>query len=83
MPHKEIKTQIQDLTSKLQQTPRETGFLEQTLEHAREGLERYTPDAIQELAQTLQKEANAFEVEHPNITALINQVTTALSNLGI
>ena len=83
MPHKEVKKTIGELKSELEQTPKEPGFLEEKLEQAREGIERYTPEAIQELAQTLQKEADEFEVEHPRITALIHQVTTALSNLGI
>jgi hypothetical protein len=83
MPHREIRKTIGELKSELEQTPRETGFLEEKLEQAREGIERYTPEAIQELAATLQREAEEFEVEHPRITALINQVTTALSNLGI
>ena len=83
MPHKEVKKTIGELKSALEQTPKETGFLEEKLEQAREGIERYTPEAIQELAQILQREADEFEVEHPRITALINQMTTALSNLGI
>jgi septal ring factor EnvC (AmiA/AmiB activator) len=83
MPHKEIKKQICELKSELEQTPKETGFLEEKLEQAREGIERYTPEAIQDFAETLQHEAEEFEVEHPRITALINQVTPTLSNLGI
>ena len=83
MPHNEVKTRIGELKSELEQTPKETGTLEEMLEQAREGIERYTPEAVQELAATLQREADEFEVEHPRITALINQVTTALSNLGI
>jgi chromosome segregation ATPase len=83
MPHNEVKNRIGELKSELEQTPKETGFLEEKLEQAREEIERYTPEAIQELAATLQREAEEFEVEHPRITALINQVTTALSNLGI
>ena len=83
MPHNEVKDRIGELKSELEQTPKETGFLEEKLEQAREEIERYTPEAIQELAATLQREAEEFEVEHPRITALINQVTTALSNLGI
>ena len=83
MPHKEIKKQIGELKSELEQTPKETGFLEEKLEQAREGIERYTPEALQELGEILQREAEEFEVEHPRITALINQVMTALSNLGI
>ena len=83
MPHKEIKKQIDELKSELEQTPKETGFLEGKLEQAREGIERYTPEALQEFGDSLQREAEEFEVEHPRITALINQITTTLSNLGI
>ncbi len=83
MPHNEVKNRLGELKSELEKTPKETGFLEEKLEQAREEIERYTPEAIQELAATLQREADEFEVEHPRITALINQVTTALSNLGI
>jgi len=83
MPHKEVKKTIGELKSELEQTPKETGFLEEKLEQAREGIERYTPEAIQELVEILRREADEFEVEHPRITALINQMTTALSNLGI
>ena len=82
MPHKEVRKTLGDLKSELEQTPKETGFLEEKLEQAREGIERYTPEAIQELVQTLQREAEEFEVEHPRVTALINQVATALSNLA-
>lgn len=83
MPHKEVKRQIVELKTELEQTPKETGPLEEKLDAAKEGIERYTPEAIQELVQTLQREAEEFEVEHPRITALINNVMTSLSNLGI
>jgi hypothetical protein len=83
MPHKEVKKSISELKSELEQTPKETTVFEETLETAKEGIERYTPEAIQDLVQTLQKEADEFEVEHPRITALINNVMTSLSNLGI
>ena len=83
MPHKDVKDTITELKSELEQTPKETSLLEQELEQAREGIERYTPEAIRDLAQTLQNEAKEFEVEHPRVTALINQLMTALSNLGI
>ena len=83
MPHKEVRKTIGELKSELEQTPQETGFLEEKLEQAREGIERYTPEAVQELARFLRNEANEFEVEHPRITALINQVTNALSDIGV
>ena len=83
MPHKEVRKTISELKSELEQTPKETSFLEEKLEQAREGIERYTPEALQDLAETLKREADEFEVEHPRVTALINQVMTALSNIGI
>jgi predicted RNase H-like nuclease (RuvC/YqgF family) len=83
MPHKDLKDTITELKSELEQTPKETSLLEQELEQAREGIERYTPEAIRDLAQTLQNEAKEFEVEHPRVASLINQLMTALSNLGI
>ncbi|MBN2161488.1 MAG: DUF4404 family protein [Pontiellaceae bacterium] len=83
MPHKEIRESIGQLKQELEQTPKETSQFEELLDHAREGLERYTPDAVQDFMQALQREASEFEVEHPQITMLINQITTALSNLGI
>jgi hypothetical protein len=83
MPHRDVRQRIGELKSELEQAPKETGWLEEILDQAREGIERYTPEAVQELVATLQREAEEFEVEHPRITALINQVTTALSNLGI
>jgi ribosome recycling factor len=83
MLHKDVKHTITELKSELEQTPKETSLLEQELEKAREEIERYTPEAIHHLVQTLQDEAKEFEVEHPRVTALINQLMTALSNLGI
>jgi hypothetical protein len=83
MPHKEIRESIGQLKCELERTPKETTALEEKLEKAREELERYTPDAIQDLIKLLQREADEFEVDHPRITALINHVMTHLSNLGI
>ena len=83
MPHRDIQNRIGELKSELEQTPKETGWLEALLEEAKEGIEHYTPQAVQDLTATLLREAEEFQVEHPRITALINQVTAALSNLGI
>jgi len=83
MPHREIQDRIGELKKELEQTPKETGPFEDLLEQAREGIERYTPEAVQDLVHALEFEAEAFEMEHPRITALINQITTSLSNLGI
>ncbi len=78
-----VKKSIDDLKVELKQTPKETSLFEETLETAKNGIERFTPEAVQELVQILQREADEFEVEHPRITALINNVMTSLSNLGI
>jgi seryl-tRNA synthetase len=83
MPHREVKERLENLKQEVRQTPQETGAFEALLDQAREGIERYTPEALQELVHALQKEAGEFEVEHPQITALINQVMTSLSNIGI
>ena len=83
MPHKKVKKAIDELNVELKKTPKETGALEGLLEDAREGLERYTPEAVQDLLDTLQRESKEFEVEHPRVTALINQLSNALSGLGI
>jgi hypothetical protein len=83
MPHKEVKRAIEELRVELQKTPRETGVFEEILDKARDGIDRFTPEAVQELVETLQRESDEFEVEHPRVTALINQLTNALSSLGI
>lgn len=83
MPHTEIKKTMVELKSELTKAPKETTVLEQKLEQAQDGIEQYTPESIQEFVDLLQRETYEFEVDHPQITALVNQVVTALSNLGI
>ena len=83
MAHNEVKKSIGELKSEVQQTPKDTSKLEEILHDAHEGLERYTPEAIHDLTETLKREAADFEVEHPQVIALINHITTSLSNLGI
>ena len=83
MPHREIRNNIDELKTELERTPKETSQFEELLERAKDGIERCTPETLQDLVQDLQQEAKEFEVEHPQITALINQVMTSLSNLGI
>ena len=83
MPHREIQKNIDELKTELERTPRETSQFEELLERAKDGIERYTPETVQDLVEDLQREAKEFEVEHPQVTALINQIMTSLSNLGI
>lgn len=83
MPHREVKDSISRLKQELEQTPKETSQFEELLDQAKEGIERYAPDAIQDFLLLLQREAKEFEVDHPRVTSLINQIMTSLSNLGI
>ena len=68
MPHKKAKQAIDELNVELKRTPEETGALEGLLEQAREDIERFTPEALQDLMEALQRESDEFEVEHPRIT---------------
>lgn len=83
MPHREVKDRIGELKQELEKAPQETGQLEELLEHAREEIERYTPEAVQDFLLALKREASEFEREHPRVTALVNQITTLLSDIGI
>jgi hypothetical protein len=83
MPHKRVQKAIDELNVELKNTPKDTGVLEETLEQARAGIERYTPEAVHDLVEDLQREADEFEVEHPRVTALINQLANALAGMGI
>ena len=83
MPHQQVKKSIEVLENELKKTPKETAVLEKKLHHAQEGIEEYAPEALKDFSAFLHREVEEFEIEHPQIVALINQVTTALSNLGI
>lgn len=83
MSHDDVKKAIDELNDELKKTPKESGALEETLESARDGIERYTPEAIRELVETLRRESDEFELEHPRVVALISQLTNALSGMGI
>ena len=83
MPHTEIRKTIGELKAELERTPRDTEALEKKLEEASSRLEGGASDALHELAESLRREAEEFEVEHPRVTALVNQIATALSSLGI
>ena len=83
MPYKQIKKAIDELNVELKKTPKETGALEEILEKARDGIEGATPDAVQQLIDTLQHESDDFEAEHPRVVALINRLMNTLSGMGI
>jgi len=83
MPHRQIKEKIIRLEKELKKTPKQTTDLEKKLQLAQQDLEEHKIESLKDLSHLLHKEIEEFEVEHPQIVALINQVTTALSNLGI
>jgi uncharacterized protein YqeY len=83
MPLKKVKHAIDELNVELKNTSKETSVLEKTLKQAKDGLEDYTPEAVQDLLETLERIADEFEVEHPRVTALVNQLATTLAGMGI
>lgn len=83
MPLEKAKKAIDDLNAELQSIPQETGPLESLLEKTKDEIEDATPEAIKDLFETLQREAEEFEVEHPRVKAAINHVIHTLSGLGI
>lgn len=83
MPEREVRKQIGKLQLELQSLPEQTGELEEKLKDAHGNFEQYSPEGIDALIDYLQHETEKLEVEHPQITALLNQVMTALSNWGI
>jgi predicted nucleic acid-binding Zn-ribbon protein len=83
MPHTKIKNTLNELKGELEKLPKETGKLESAIEQMKGRIEHDTPETLQEHVQTLQNEILELEIEHPRLIALLNQISTALSNLGI
>lgn len=57
--------------------------LEHVARDIRDLLERTDPDEAQSLVDRLGEAVQAFEESHPALTAAVNRVASALSNLGI
>ncbi|MGE0483161.1 MAG: DUF4404 family protein [Gammaproteobacteria bacterium] len=51
------------------------------MEHELEALE--TPEDHASLVDKVQQQVEAFEVEHPRVTNILNDIMVTLSNLGI
>ena len=83
MPHKEIKSQLDELKDALNKSSVDTRSLEEKVDHIRGELDHSAPESLHEWADLLRHGADEFEADHPQITALINQVMISLSNLGI
>lgn len=83
MPINKVKKSIDDLRQELSQVPEETGSLETTLSNAKDGIDDYTPEALQDFAHAIQTEVEELEAEYPKVTELLNHIMTTLSNIGI
>jgi chromosome segregation ATPase len=83
MPLKEIKKNMGELSERLSEISADTSKLEKAIETAREDIESYTPDAMNDFAAFLKSETEALEAEHPELTDFINRIMVTLSNIGI
>ncbi len=83
MPYSEIKKTLAELQDELKKTPKDTEHIEKLVSDTHNEIEQKDPDALHGFLQTLREETAELEIEHPQITALISQITTALSGLGI
>ncbi|MBN2344624.1 MAG: DUF4404 family protein [Deltaproteobacteria bacterium] len=80
---KEVREQIKQLQSELKNLPDDTEALEARLSEASENIETYDSEGIDTFIDDVETEIRKLEVEYPQLTSMLNQVMTALSNWGI
>lgn len=71
----ELKDELKDLKSENPTLQKLAGELDDVLIQ--------TGDVSRELHNSLQQTAEEFEIQHPQLTATINNIMTSLSSLGI
>jgi len=71
----ELKNELEDLKSADPKLQKLAGDVDEVLAQ--------TEDVSRELYNSLQQTAEEFEVQHPQLTAIINNIMTSLSSLGI
>lgn len=77
-----LKHRLKDLQGELHRINSENPTLKKLANDVEIAME--TPENVsRDLQHSLQHIADEFETHHPQLTALINQVMTSLSNLGI
>lgn len=77
-----LKQNLEELKSELKTLNSEDPKLQKLATDIDDALAE-TPEVSESLVQTLQHTAEEFEVNHPQLTAIINNVMTSLSNIGI
>ncbi len=90
MPEKKFLQSLEKLDQALDQTQPATPAAQEKIDELRAQVKTaldQPPTPVgshhQSLMATLQDSAEHFEVIHPRLTGVINEVMTALSNLGI
>ena len=84
MPKQALKEKITDLKTQLQALSNpKTSSSEELLTRLHDGVDHLTPSSLRDLTESLKFEIREVETEHPNITALLNQIVSSLSHLGI
>ncbi len=76
-----LKQALEELQNELKQI----GSGEPKLQKLADDVQRALKERVEDvpLIDSLRDAAEAFEAHHPQLTALINNVTTSLSNIGI
>jgi DNA repair ATPase RecN len=77
-----LKHDLEELKGELKQIDSGDPSLEKLARDVDEALAQ-TGEATRALALSLQHTAEEFEAKHPQLTAVINNVMTSLSNIGI
>lgn len=77
-----LKQYLQELQEELKQIDSEDPKLRKLAGELDDVLDK-TGDVSRALYHSLQSTAEEFEARHPQLTAIINNIMTSLSNLGI
>ena len=77
-----LKKNLKELQNELKQIESPSPKLKQLAKNIDEVLDQ-AGDASHQLMESFQHATEEFEMNHPQLTALVNNITTALSNAGI
>ncbi len=76
-----LKRSLEDLQNELNRINSEDPKLQTLADHVQGALKKSVEDVP--LVDSLRDTAETFEARHPQLTALINNVMSSLSNIGI
>ena len=86
MPHKTLREALDELHSQLNDTeslePEYRAALERVRDELDLLLEPSAPDPV-DLVDQVDNAVTRFEVRHPQLTALMNRIATALAAIGV